>query len=60
MRQQSLLSTVPPPVADDPTVARDLFGNPITPTGPAAPTYRPRKPVQQALTFAPAFTLGSK
>lgn len=38
---------------------RDLFGNPIRTLGPAAPTYRPRKPVQQGFTFD-IFTLGNK
>lgn len=59
MRQQSLLSTAPPSAPADDSCERDLFGNPIRPTGPAAPTYRPRKPVQQSMTFD-TFTLGSK
>ena len=35
-----------------------MFGNPIASTGEPAPTYRPRKPVQQTLDLNPGtFTL---
>ena len=60
MRQIDLLaSPTPDPVATDDDVPRDLFGAPIRPTGPAAPKYRPRKPVQQSIAFD-TFTLEIK
>jgi hypothetical protein len=62
MRQHNLFASPDPIRHDDhdPDCERDLFGNPIVRTGPAAPTYRPRKPVQQSLDLAPGhFTLGS-
>lgn len=61
MRQQSLLASPAPARPDDTDGAeRDLFGNPINVRGDAAPTYRPRKPVQQALDLTPgAFKLGA-
>ena len=62
MRQPDLFtSPTPARTDDDPDVERDLFGNPIPRRGDAAPTYRPRAPVQQTLDLTPvAFTLGSK
>jgi hypothetical protein len=58
MRQIDLIGTSPQaaPADDDPDAERDLFGNPIKRSGPAAPTYRPRKPVQQGFAFD-TFTL---
>ena len=59
MKQQPLLTlpTPPAPAATD-HAERDMFGNPITSTGEPAPTYRPRKPVQQTLDLNPGtFTL---
>ncbi len=59
MKQVDLLSTAAPAPAPDVDTAteRDLFGNPIN-RYQAAPTYRPRAPVQQALDLTPgAFTL---
>lgn len=57
--KQSNLFTAPDPIRpdeQDPDCERDLFGQPIKRTGAAAPTYRPRKPVQQGFAFD-AFTL---
>lgn len=61
MKQATMNLGSDPIVASDDTdeCERDLFGQPIKRTGPAAPTYRPRKPVQQGLAFD-TFTLGSK
>ena len=62
MRQPDLFtSPTPARTDDDPDVERDLFGAPIPRRGDAAPTYRPRAPVQQTLDLAPgAFTLAIK
>ncbi len=61
MRQIDLLAALTPPAPDDPTVERDLFGNPIPRRGDPAPTYRPRSPVQQSLDLTPgAFTLSPR
>ena len=61
MKQSDLLLGADPIRAsdDDSECERDLFGNPTRPFGGRAPTYRPRAPKQQALTFD-TFTLGSK
>ena len=62
MRQPDLFaSPTPARTDDDPDVERDLFGAPIARRGDAAPTYRPRKPVQQTLDLTPgAFTLSPR
>ena len=63
MRQHDLFTAPDPIRADehDPDAERDLFGNVVERTGPSAPKYRPRKPVQQSLDLTPGnFTLGSK
>ena len=59
MRQIDLISSPTPSAPTDESCERDLFGNPVASRGPSAPTYRPRKPVQQGLAFD-TFTLGSK
>ena len=57
MKQPDLLAS-PTPARPDDHAERDMFGNPIATTGGPAPTYRPRKPVQQTLDLNPGtFTL---
>lgn len=52
MKQPDLLAS-PTPSRPVDHAEQDMFGNPITPTGEPAPTYRPRKPVQQTLDLEP-------
>lgn len=61
MKQVDLFAAPTPARPDDTAdgAERDLFGDPITaPAVFPTPTYRPRKPVQQALALTPGtFTL---
>lgn len=58
MKQPDLFAAPTPERTVDDDRPRDLFGNPIDGPRERAPTYRPRKPVQQVLDLNPdAFNL---